>query len=89
MTKFEAGGVKLLKVDKYPYDFNGNKGVTYKANVLMDGDFYKLKMSEETHDKLAKIVGDKTEVEGTLTLEMSFAKDMVVVKATDFVADEA
>lgn len=82
--KFEFSDVTLLKVGAFPYDIGGNKGVSYKANMLINGDFFKLKISADLYNELQEV---EPSTIGKATFEVTSSKEVVSVKLVDFATE--
>lgn len=54
--------VHLLTAEGKPYSFDGRSGTSFKARVLMQGDVYALKCTEEQIKELQVHVGKQVEI---------------------------
>lgn len=45
----------FLTQDANPYDFNGNKGISYKHQIMVGDDTFKFKWSQEVFEKCKTI----------------------------------
>ena len=60
--------VTVITLTEKPYEYQGKSGVSYKADILVDGSVEKFKLTEEAYQKL------KIGFEGTLQAEL-FMRD--------------
>lgn len=54
--------VQLLSAEGKPYAFDGRSGTSFKARVLMEGDVYALKCTEDQIKELQSSVGKTVEM---------------------------
>lgn len=74
---------KILTAISKPYDFEGRSGVSHRIRVLVDGEIFACKSSEEQ----VKLLKEAEGAEGEVTLLVTSPKEAVSVSLESFVED--
>jgi len=73
--------VQVLTADPKPYSFDGRSGTSFKARVLMEGDVYALKCTEEQLKEIKAFEGKSVEI----NVKLSSPKEVLKVEFDSFV----
>jgi len=70
----------LLKAFSKPYDFQNNKGISFRANVLVDGTLFACKIEPDYLDEIKDFV----EVKGVAEFELQSIKENISLYLVKF-----
>jgi len=71
---------KILSAESKPYEFAGNKGVSHKIRLSVDGEIYVCKSSEQQVSSLKDHVGE----EGDLVIKVNSRKENLSLELVSF-----
>jgi len=57
--KFELSDVMILKVEQFPWEFSGRKGISYKVRILSGGSVYTAKCDKDFYERFALVAEEK------------------------------
>jgi len=79
MLEYKAKGQVLSAVSK-PYDFEGKSGVSHRIRVMVQGEIFACRSSQQQVEDTKKFVGQ----EGEVILGFSSPKESVTVEFVGF-----
>lgn len=71
---------KVLTSEAKEYDFDGNKGISYKVRLNIDGEIYAIKVSKEVQESLVSKVGSDI----TAVISVSSPKERLQMNLVSF-----
>lgn len=71
---------KLLSAESKPYEFSGNKGVSHKIRLSVDGEIYVCKSTETQVSALREKVGEN----GDVVLKVNSRKETLSLELVSF-----
>jgi len=70
---------KVLSAESKPYDFGGNKGVSHRIRLSIDGEIYVCKSNESQVNSLKEYVGE----DHAVVLKLLSRKEALSLELTD------